>query len=199
MLEYLITLAAIFAVNLLPAFGPPTWSVLVFCQLTFGLEPFILVPVGAVAAASGRLLLALGARRFRDRLGPESLTNLEAARTLLTGDRRRAAAGLGLFALSPIPSAQLFVAAGLLRVRLVPLTLAFFSGRLVSYSLYVGGASLVSESLGEVVRRSLGSPLGIALQLVMLAGLVALVRVDWVGVLRRSASRRRPPISGATA
>jgi uncharacterized membrane protein YdjX (TVP38/TMEM64 family) len=177
--DYLIAFGAIFVVNLLPAFGPPTWSVLVFCQLTFGLEPLILVPLGAVAAASGRLLLALGARRLRGRLRPESISNLEAARSLLAGDRRRAAVGLGLFALSPIPSAQLFVAAGLLEVRLIPLTLAFFAGRLVSYTIYVAGATLASETLAELLGRSLGSPLGIALQVLMLAGLVALVRVDW--------------------
>ena len=56
-----------------------------------GLEPWILVPAGAVAAASGRFTLALGARRprLRSRLGPRSLANLKAARTLLAGDRRR--------------------------------------------------------------------------------------------------------------
>jgi hypothetical protein len=182
--DYLIAAGAIFAVNLLPAFGPPTWSVLVFCQLTFGLEPLILVPAGALAAAAGRIALALGARTFRGRLGADSLANLDAARSLLVADRRRVLAGLGLFALSPIPSAQLFVAAGLMQVRLVPLTLAFFAGRLVSYSLYVGGATLASDTLDELIRSSLGSPLGIVLQLLMLAGLVALVRVDWAGLLR---------------
>lgn len=119
--------------------------------------------------------------------------------TLLAGDRRCAAAGLGLFALSPIPSAQLFVAAGLLRVRLAPLTLAFFSGRLISYSLYVGGATLASDSFGEVIRSSLGSPLGVALQLVMLAALVGLVRVDWAKVLERgSAETPNPSTSEVT-
>ncbi len=199
MADYLIAAAAIFAVNLLPAFGPPTWSVLVFCQLTFGLEPVILVPAGAVAAAGGRYALALGARRFRGRLRPESLANLEAARSLITGDPRRAWAGLGLFALSPIPSAQLFVAAGLLRVRLVPLTLAFFTGRLVAYSLYVGGAALAAESLEDLIRSSLGSPLGIGIQLVMLGALVALVRVDWARVLRgRGPDGPNPSISEVT-
>lgn len=198
MADYLLAAGAIFAVNLMPAFGPPTWSVLIFCQLTFGLEPLILVPAGAVAAACGRFTLAHGARRFRGRLGERSQANLEAARTLLTGDRRRATAGLGLFALSPIPSAQLFVAAGLLRIRLIPLTLAFFGGRLISYSLYVGGATLASDSLGEVIRSSLGSPLGIALQLLMLAGLVALVRVDWAKLLGRRGDDPPTAISEVT-
>lgn len=193
MADYLIAFGAIYAVNLLPAFGPPTWSVLVFCQLTFGLEPLILVPVGAVAAASGRITLAVGARHYRGHLRPQSLANLEAARALLVGNRRRALAGLGLFAVSPIPSAQLFVAAGLLEVRLIALTLAFFAGRLVSYSLYVGGATLASESLEDLLRGSLGSPLGIALQVAMLAGLVALVRVDWARILARRAADTPTP------
>lgn len=181
--EYLIAAAVIFGVNLLPAFGPPTWSILVFFTLSFELSAPILVPVGAAAAAAGRLLLATGARGLRGRLSAERLDSLAAAEEALTASRSRAIAGLGLFALSPVPSAQLFVAAGLLEVPLVPLTAAFFAGRLVSYSLYVGAASVASDSLGEIVGDSLTSPLGIALQVLMLAGLVALVRVDWRRVL----------------
>ena len=43
-------------------------------------------------------------------------------------ERNRAGsiAGLALFALSPLPSAQLFIAAGVTGVRLLPLTAAFF-------------------------------------------------------------------------
>jgi len=93
--------------------------------------------------------------------------------------------GLAPFALSPLPSAQLFVAAGLLGVRLLPLTAVFFAGRLVSYSIYVGGASLASDSLGDTLTGAFTSPLGVALQILMLAGLVALVRVDWLRVLAR--------------
>lgn len=181
--EYLIAAAVIFGVNLLPAFGPPTWSILVFFVLGFDLAAAIVVPVAAAAAAAGRLVLATGARRLRGRLSGERLDSLTAAEEALTASRSRAIAGLGLFALSPVPSAQLFVAAGLLEVPLLPLTTAFFAGRLVSYSLYVGAASVASDSLGEIVGDSLTSPLGIALQVLMLAGLVALVRVDWRRVL----------------
>jgi uncharacterized membrane protein YdjX (TVP38/TMEM64 family) len=104
---------------------------------------------------------------------------------VLVGSRGKALAGLGLFALSPVPSAQLFIAAGLLTVPLVPLTAAFFAGRLVSYSIYVGAATAARDSLGSVLGDAFGSPLGIALQLAMLAGLVLLLRFDWAGMLRR--------------
>jgi hypothetical protein len=45
-----------------------------------------------------------------------------------------------------------------LGVRLLPLTLAFFSGRLVSYSLYVGAATAAQASLGDVLTDALTSP-----------------------------------------
>jgi len=184
--EFLVLAGVVFGINLLPAFGPPTWAVLVFFRINEHLAAVPLVLIGALAAASGRLVLAHASRRLRPRLSQRYLDNLDAARELLLGGKGRAFAGLALFALSPVPSAQLFVAAGLLHVRLLPLTAAFFAGRLVSYSLYVAAASAVSHSLGAVLSDALGSPLGIALQVVMLGLLVALVRVDWVRVLRRS-------------
>ena len=57
-------------------------------------------------------------------------------------------------------SAQLFIAAGLLEVRLLPLTAAFFAGRLVSYSLYVGGASLAKHSLEHTLTGRVHAPGG---------------------------------------
>lgn len=183
MTEYLLVALIVFAVNLLPAFGPPTSAVLVALTLNFDLEPVPLVISGALAAASGRYLLAWGTRRLRPRFSEERRRSLAAAQQALTDRRGKAIAGLGLFALSPVPSAQLFVAAGMMTVPLIPLTLSFFAGRVVSYSIYVAGAETIKESSGEVVTDTLTSPLGIVLQVVMLAALVALWRVDWAKVL----------------
>jgi membrane protein YqaA with SNARE-associated domain len=185
MSDWLLVVGSIFAINLLPAFGPPTWAVLVFFRLNSDLPAVPLILLGALAAASGRLVLAATTRHFRSRFSAKRRENLEAAEELLVGSRAKAAAGLGLFALSPVPSAQLFVAAGLLTVPLIPLTAAFFVGRLVSYTIYVTAASAAKESLGDVLSDVVGSPLGIALQVVMLAGLVLLLRVDWAARLRR--------------
>ena len=82
--------------------------------------------------------------------------------------------------MSPVPSAQLFEAAGLAGVRLLPFTAAFFLGRTISYSIYVLTAERVREtSVGDAFRNALSSPWGIALQLVMIAALIAFARIDW--------------------
>lgn len=170
-----LAVGVVFAVNLLPAFGPPTWSVLVIVTLNFDLPAALLVVVGAIAAAAGRFVLANGARQMRSHLSEARLASLDRAQQALSGNRRRAAVGLGLFALSPVPSGQLFVAAGLMTVPLLPLTAAFFAGRLVSYSIYVGAATIAERNLGAVALDALTSPLGMVLQIAMLVALTILL------------------------
>jgi membrane protein DedA with SNARE-associated domain len=184
---YLAVFAIVFGINLLPAFGPPTWAVLVFTRLHWHLNPVALVVIGAIAAASGRYLLALGARHFSDRLPRRMQDNLADARQLL--DRRRGGvlAVFALFVVSPLPSAQLFLAAGFLDLNLPLFTVAFFVGRLVSYSIYMSVAVLADRQLGTVLGQLFGSPWSIALQLLLLAAVCLLPLVNWRKLLRRRA------------
>jgi hypothetical protein len=118
--------------------------------------------------------------RLRRRLPKAYVRNLAAAGKEMPRNRKRSVLGLGLFALSPVPSAQLFEGAGLAGAPLLPLTGAFFVGRLVSYSIYVGGASAVEQTpVGELLKKSFTSPYGIGIQVALLAALVLLGRVDW--------------------
>jgi hypothetical protein len=48
----------VLGVNLMPAFGPPTWSILVLYTLNTDLPRGLVVITGAIAAALGRYLLA---------------------------------------------------------------------------------------------------------------------------------------------
>ena len=193
MTELVTLFAIVLGVNMIPAIGPPTWAVLVLYVLSTDVHPALLIPVAATAAAGGRLLLALAFRLLGRRLPRKYRRNLRAARLALEKNRRNAILALGLFALSPVPSAQLFEAAGLAGVRLLPFTLAFFLGRTISYSFYVfTAAGLRATSLGDAFREALTSPWGIALQVLMLIGLVLLARIDWakrLGGRKRKAAR----------
>ena len=193
--QYLAVACIVFGVNLLPAFGPPTWAVLVLLKLQWHLEPVPLVLVGAIAAGAGRLVLATATRRFGSRLPAKSVANLRANGAFVMGHKARSIGGLALFAVSPLPSAQLFEAAGLLNVPLVPLTVAFFAGRIVSYSLYIGATSLAEANLGQVFRSALTSPYSWAVEVALLVGLVLLARVDWADWI----NRRRNPRAGRGA
>jgi uncharacterized membrane protein YdjX (TVP38/TMEM64 family) len=195
-LTYLAVFGIVLGVNLMPAFGPPTWTILVLYRFQSDLNPVALVIVGAVAAASGRLALGYATRAIRSKLSEQRRKSLDAMRERLERHRRAGLLGLFLFALSPLPSAQLFEAGGITGVKLPPLTIAFFVGRIVSYSLYVAGASaLKGTNVGSMIRKSFTSPLGIALQVVFLALVVLIARIDWSK--RLGSGDHRPAIEKA--
>src|SRR5215204_5760875 len=94
---YLILFAIVLGVNLLPAFGPPTWSVMVLYGLNSDLPLVPLVLIAALAAALGRFLLALAFRHLSGRIKGRTRRNLDAARKALERNRRNAVVALGLF------------------------------------------------------------------------------------------------------
>ena len=189
MIDIIALAGVVLFFNLMPAFAPPTWAALVLFSLNTNLHPIVIVAVGAVCAGTGRYLLARATGLFRNRISKNSLSNLEAAQTILTENNSRKLITIGMFVLSPLPSAQLFEAAGLMGVRLLPLTLAFFSGRIVTYNFYVFGASeLKAHGIGELITKEFTSVWAILFQLVMIGSVVLLTRVNWKRFLPRKPS-----------
>jgi hypothetical protein len=83
MTDIALVFALVFAVNLLPAFGPPTWAVLVGLHFALDVHPVALVAAGALGAACGRWALAHGAWLLRRRLSDERRASLEALAPLV--------------------------------------------------------------------------------------------------------------------
>lgn len=77
MLEYFLAFLLIFAENCLPAFGPPTWLVLVYLTLGFNLEPAPLIIIAVIAASLAHWLMAHFFRRIRQKLPKSYVTNME--------------------------------------------------------------------------------------------------------------------------
>lgn len=194
----LVAIAVVFGINLLPAFGPPTFAVLIYFRFRNGDIPVAaLIIGGALAAVSGRFLLARAFRSFGRKLPARRTESLEVLGRLLGQSRRGLLASFIFFAAAPVPSAQMFEAAGLARIRLARLLGAFFLGRLVSYSFYVGAASAAHNSVAKLFRHGFTSPQAIATQLIAVGVLVVIVRVDWPSTIDKlrawwAARRGRP-------
>jgi hypothetical protein len=189
LLHLLAAVGVVFGINLLPALGPPTWAVLVFFRFRYPEVPApALIVGGAVAAASGRLLLALAFRAFGAKLPRKRQESLQVLGHAIGESRAGLLASFALFAVAPLPSAQLFEAAGLARIRLKPLLAAYFTGRLVSYSIYVGAASAAHQSLSRLFTKGLFSPQAIVTELIGVALLIAIVVIDWPSVIDRARS-----------
>ncbi|MFT4049525.1 MAG: hypothetical protein QM648_06765 [Solirubrobacterales bacterium] len=180
--------AVVFGVNLLPAFGPPTWIIVVYFKLHHDIPLPALVFVGAAAATCGRVVLALAARGMRTKLPQHRIDDLEALRGTLERGAGSTIAAVAFFVVSPVPSAQLFLAAGVTGLALRPLAIAFFAGRLASYAIYGSAASLAEDQLSAIFDRGFSSPWAVGLQVLMLAGVVAITLVPWRKVFAKTST-----------
>ncbi len=185
MAEALILFAIVFAIHLAPAFTPPTWPVIVYYVLHGHLPVAVVVGVAGVAAALGRMTLALVFRYYAHRLPQELRGNLEAAHAAIEARRGSRWIIPGLFLLGS-SSAPLFEAAGLARLRLVPLAMLYMIGRFPRYWLYSTGAkALAGTDFWQAFRDTLTSPKAVAIELLMIVLIVVLIRTDWSRWLKR--------------
>ena len=178
---YLI--AVVFVCDSAPAFAPPTWTLLVFFALNTQLPAWLIVTAGAISAGVGRYFLARLSGLLRYKINGKALRNLQSAQRVLEEKSTRKYATLIFFVISPLPSAQLFEAAGLIGAKILPLTIAFFSGRLVTYSFYVAGASLLKNmGFGDLIANQFTSMWAITFQLVMIALVLLLTKINWMNL-----------------
>jgi membrane protein YqaA with SNARE-associated domain len=185
----LLALLVVFAINLAPAFMPPTWSILAFFAITFGLPVLPLAIGGAVAASAGRYALALASRRGGRRfLTAGQHDNLAALGDWVdTKGRLAAPVAMLIYSFGPIPSNQLFIAAGLTTANLLPIVGAFFAGRFLSYTLWVSTAHFAITRLGDLFAAELRNGALVGLQLLAIGALVVFTRIDWRRLLASTA------------
>ena len=178
-MNYIFLLLIVFGINLLPAFGPPTWLALVIAQWRWHLNPAVVVVLGVIGAVGGRALLSIAFARLRDHFPKRDIANLNRAHAKIEQHPSGELAWYVVFLFTPVPSAQLFCAVGLLEMPLTKILITFAVGRLVSYSIYDATASAVNNQFHSLWSKYWGSPLAIALQISFLIAVTVLPLISW--------------------
>ena len=185
----------IFALNVVPAFAPPTWTALSFIAVSYQVNLILLVTVGAAAATAGRLTLAkLSKVVVRQKLlSKRTRENVDEIKVRL---ERRPKLTFGIFllyAFSPFPSNNLFIAYGLTGLDLRVVAIPFLIGRLCSYSFWAATSRGVAQRLAleNGVLRPYFSYYFIASQVFTLFTIYLFTRVDWRALLDEKRLRLR--------
>jgi hypothetical protein len=191
--NWLVVWVLCVALNAVPAFMPPTWAVLAYFHLYHGLPVVPLALIGAFGATTGRAILALSSRAFGTRVFPARWQeNVEVLSQTLQSRPALALPSLALFALGPVPSNHLFVAAGLARAPLTPILLVFGATRFVSYVIWVSAADVADQSLQDLFGSHVAGWGAIALQIAGFALIILAMRLDWRGLLQRTPFLPKP-------
>ncbi len=179
----LLTFLFVFAFNLAPAFTPPTWMVLAYIAVVHHPPRLMLAAVGATAATCGRMMLAwCSTSLLRHRLlARRTIENIDVVTEQVHRHERITASAMLFYAFSPLPSNQVFIAYGLLGLRLRTVALPFLLGRFVSYSFWIFTASEVSERIAvqSLRTRQFFGTYFVVGQVLTLMAVYLFTRIDW--------------------
>lgn len=179
-----VLLLTVLVINVVPAFMPPTWIVLAYYYATQGGNVLLLAVLGAVFSTMGRVLLAKGAAPVFGRIFPEQLKkNADTARLVFSKNPWASALFTFLYALGPLPSNAIFMIAGTARLKLVPIVIGFFAGRVLSYFLLIHASGLALDLLDDPFSHS--NPIGWIIDIAGILVTVVFFLVDWNVILKK--------------
>ncbi len=182
-LEVILWLCAAFAlsfvINLVPAFMPSTWMILACFYIRFDLPLLPLTIGGALASALGRLMLARGSTWFKHRFLHGRESGLHELGGFLNEHRNVLAGTVFLYALTPLPTNNLFIAAGMVEVNMVQVLLGFAASRILANTFWVWTTNSAFEHIGELFKGAVGSWAAIVLELMGVVSVALLYFLPW--------------------
>src|SRR5438874_580229 len=178
-------MALAFAINLVPAFMPSTWMVMAFFYIKFGLPLLVLTIGGAIASALGRILLAKASTLFKRRFMRSRESDLDELGEFLNEHRTYVGPAVFAYSLTPLPTNNLFIAAGMAEVNMVAVVAGFIAARVIANTFWVWTTHRAFSSLKDVFEAGLTGPWGIGLEVAGLLSVVLLFKLPWAKWLRR--------------
>jgi membrane protein YqaA with SNARE-associated domain len=185
----LLVFLIVLALNVIPAFAPPTWMVFSFLGFRFPEHAgWVLALTGALAATLGRCTLAKMSRVIVRRrwLSAASRENVDALRDEIQKRPRLTFGVLLFYAFTPLPSNSVFIAYGLTTMNIFRIAVPFFLGRFVSYTFWTKSAAAVSSKFNANGVGVLGyfSVYFVLTQFAFLGVVYVFTRIDWNVLIR---------------
>jgi uncharacterized membrane protein YdjX (TVP38/TMEM64 family) len=139
-------------VDSVPFIGPPAWSVMVFFQVKYDLNIWIVLVAGVAGSAIGRYFYSayihLLSKRF---LKPEKNDDLQFIGARLANNTWKVQLFVLLYTLMPLPSTPLFTVAGTSGIKTSTLIPAFIIGKFISDAVMVFTGDYVANNLNGII------------------------------------------------
>jgi membrane protein YqaA with SNARE-associated domain len=192
-LQLVVQWLAVFAINVIPAFAPPTWVLLSFFYIVYPQNIFLLIFIGVTASTVGRYALAKGSELITQKYAStRKKKGLEELRHELNYKPWEKFFFTLVFSLSPLPSNALFIAAGATRVRLREVLAGFFVGRTISYLLLVFVTQKVFSALETTLAGNATIWTGM-IEIIGFASIIAFFVLDWEKILGQKKESKKWP------
>jgi|SRR5215831_10775179 len=178
-LIYFLVFIASLLVDIVPFVGPPAWTVMVFFQVQFDLDIWLVLIIGVTGSAIGRYLYSLYIPFISEKLiKPAKNADLHFIGGKFEQKGWKASLFVFLYTLMPLPSTPLFTAVGIARIHTWRILPSFFAGKLISDAAMVLTGDYVATSASHIGQTffSWQNLAGIALGIIIIG---ILLFIDW--------------------
>jgi len=177
--HYIWVFIGSFFVDVVPFPLPPAFTVMIFLQIKFGLNVWVVIAVGVMGSVFGRYLLTLYIPKISSRIfRPSKNEDLHFLGSRLKQKGWKSQAMILLYSLMPLPTTPLFLAGGMARIKPLYIIPSFLIGKLVSDSIAVWSGRYAAENTYDLIHGLISwkSASGLAIGLLLV---FALLFVDW--------------------
>jgi membrane protein YqaA with SNARE-associated domain len=164
---------------------PPAFTIMVFLQIMFGLNIWLVIVIGVAGSILGRYILTLYIPLLAGRMFKRSKNeDVQFLGKKMKEKGWRGQLVIIAYSLLPLPTTPLFVAGGMAKINALYILPAFFVGKFTSDSITVHLGKYASEHAKTMVEEAL-SWKSITSLVVGLLLLCALLVVDWRSLIQK--------------
>lgn len=183
--EYLLVFTGAFLFDVVPFPFPPAFTIMIFFQLIFGLNIWLVIVVGVVGSIFGRYVLTLYIPSLANRIFKKSKNeDVQFLGEKIKDKGWKGQVAIIAYSLLPLPTTPLFLAGGMARIKAPYIIPAFFVGKFTSDAITVHLGKYVSDNTETMIRAGLSwkSLASVGLGLVLLC---AVLFIDWRALIQK--------------
>jgi len=149
---YILVFFSSLAVDIIPLIGPPAWTVMVFFQVRFGLNIWVVLFIGVTGSAIGRYLYSFYINLLSNRfIKAQKNEDLQFIGEKLANNSWKVQLFVLLYTLMPLPSTPLFTVAGCSKIRMKTIIPSFFIGKFISDAVMVFTGNYVANNVDGIM------------------------------------------------
>ncbi len=183
--QYALVFLGAFLFDVVPFPFPPAFTIMLTLQIAFGLDIWLVIPIGVIGSVLGRYVLTkyipLISKRFFSVSKNEDVQFLGLK---MKQNKWQGQVFVIAYSLLPLPTTPLFLAAGIARISAWYVIPAFFIGKFTSDTIALHIGKYASENVDIIIRETLSwkSIASIIVSILLLSGLLF---IDWRSLIQR--------------
>ncbi|MGL2964434.1 hypothetical protein ACSVH2_11495 [Flavobacterium sp. RSB2_4_14] len=183
--HYVLVFIGAFIFDVVPFPFPPAFTIMVFMQIVFKLNVWLVILIGVAGSIFGRYVLTLYIPRIAGSIfNPDKNEDVRFLGKVLKEKGWKSQMVIIAYSLLPLPTTPLFIAAGMAKLRPIYIIPAFFVGKFTSDTVLVFFGKYGTENTEKMLQGAFSwqSFLSLVIGILLLS---ALLFIDWRSLIQK--------------